>query len=229
VNVRAILMRGVSLAAAVGACGWLALALGPFKGIVIWAAAVAMGCGVTALLMHRQSPPEKISWINYLAGFVLPWGYRIGNGKLWPIVVTSWAIWMLLGGAVVTAVATSRHDATRRDVATVTSADAQPQRSSIVTALLVLAWLVDGGFLLHCIGLLIRQSNRRHMIRSLGVPVLIVAAILVASVALVTINSTPAAARTALLIAGGPPLLIGGAYGGFILMMLTVGRNARWN
>jgi hypothetical protein len=33
----------------------------------------------------------------------------------------------------------------------------------------------------------------------------------------------------ALAIAGGPPLFVVGGYGLFLVVMLTVGRNARWN
>ena len=224
-SVRGFLMRGVSIAAAIVLCAALAQRLGPLKAVILWACAVGAVDVVTATLIHRQSPPEKVSWINHLAGFVLPWGYRIGRGKLWPIVLTSWLIWMLIGVAVMTAVATNRYD----EVAGVATINGRTQRNPVVTGLLVVAWLVDGGVLLRCIGLLATSPNRRQILRSLSVPMAILAGILLASIGLVTVNCTPAAARTALLIAGGPPLLIAVAYGGFVLVMLTAGRHARWN
>jgi hypothetical protein len=49
------------------------------------------------------------------------------------------------------------------------------------------------------------------------------------SAALVTLSTTANAARRALLIAGGPPLFIGVGYGLFVLVLLTAGKNARWN
>jgi hypothetical protein len=224
-SIRGILIRGLSLAAAGAICAELALKLGPWRAMALWAIGVAVVGGVVAFLMHRQSPPEKVSWINYAAGVVLPWGYRIGRGKLWPIVATSWAIWMLLGVAVMAAtVRTAGHTQAGVVVATASS-----QRGPVVMTLLCLAWLVDGGVLLRCIGLLATSANPKHMMRSLAVPMLVLAGILVASIALVVANSTAIAAQLALLIAGGPPLLVGGGYGIFVLVMLTAGRNARWN
>jgi hypothetical protein len=227
-NIRRILIRGLSLVAAGAICAELALKLGPWRAMALWAIGVAVVGGVVAFLMHRQSPPEKVSWINYLAGAVLPWGYRIGRGKLWPIVVTSWAIWMLLGVAVIMATARTATTAAHAD-SEVAAATMPAKRASVVMTLLCLAWLVDGGALLRCIGLVATSANPRHMMRSLAVPMLVLAGILVASIALVVANSTAIAAQLALLIAGGPPLLVGGGYGIFVLVMLTAGRNARWN
>jgi hypothetical protein len=228
-SVRGILLRGTSMAAAAAICVALASKFGPWKAMSLWAVGVATVGGVVALLMHRQSPPEKISWINYLAGFVLPWGYRIGRGKLWPIAVTSWAIWMLLGVAVILATSSRGHGQTSAGIATVTSTEPSPHRNPVVMTLLCLAWLVDGGVLLRCVGLLATSANASHMMRSLALPMLVLAGILIASIALVVTSSAPAAARTALLIAGGPPLFVAMGYGLFVLVIVTVGRKARWN
>ena len=57
-------------------------------------------CCLVALGMHMQ-PMGKVGIFNYLAGIVLPWGYKIGRGKLVPIVIESWIRWVLLGAAVV--------------------------------------------------------------------------------------------------------------------------------
>jgi hypothetical protein len=95
--------------------------------------------------------------------------------------------------------------------------------------LLALAWLIDGGVLLRCIGVLATSTNRAHMTRSLAPLIAFLVAILAASMALVTLNNTSTAASLALGIAGGPPLLVAVGYGLFVLVILTVGRNARWN
>src|SRR3989442_716250 len=49
---------------------------------------------------------------------------------------------------------------------------------------------------------------------------------LVASIALSVFGNSVATTSLALAIAGGPPLLVGGGYGLFLVVMLTVGRNA---
>jgi hypothetical protein len=229
-SVRSILIRGLALAGAAALCAAIAVKLGPWKAIALWAGGVAIVDGAVALLMHRQSPPEKISWINYLAGVVLPWGYRIGRGKLWPIVATSWAIWMLVGITAITAAAAARSRA-ESNVTGPTAAviNVLPHHDTLVLTFLCVAWLIDGGVLLRCVGLLATSANASHVLRSLAVPMLMLSGILIASVALVLSSNTPAAARTALLIAGGPPLFVGVGYGAFVLVLLTAGKNARWN
>lgn len=217
-------LKYLSWLALAAACATLATRLGPWTGLAAFALAMAILCVGTAVIVHRQ-PPGKITPANYLMGFILPWGYRIGRGKLLPIVLTSWAIWLLIGLAIVLAM-NARIDTAA--IATSLPVSANP-RSGFMMTLLALAWLIDGGVLLRCLGLLATSTNRAHMTRSLGPLIAFLIAILATSIALVTLTTSPATASLALVIAGGPPMLVGLGYGLFILVMLTAGRNARWN
>jgi hypothetical protein len=98
-GIRTIIFKAFRVALGVGACLALASALGPWRGFAIWVGGMALICTATAMLMQRQ-PIGTMGFGNYLAGWTLPWGYRIGRGKLWPIVATSWMIWMLIGVAI---------------------------------------------------------------------------------------------------------------------------------
>jgi hypothetical protein len=96
-------------------------------------------------------------------------------------------------------------------------------------SLLFIAWLIDGGVLLYAIGPISTSANKRHLLGTMAGVIAALVAMLAVSIGLVTMSDTPAAARWALAIAGGPPLLLGAAYGAFIVVILTAGRNARWN
>ena len=96
-------------------------------------------------------------------------------------------------------------------------------------AFLAVAWVIDGGALLWIAGLLATSTNTAQMMRSLGPVAAVLIGMLASSVALVTMTESAKAAWLAVLIAGGPPLVLGGAYGLFIVVMLTAGKNARWN
>jgi len=209
--------------AVAAACAVVAMRLGPWKGLAAFALSMGVLCIVIALIVHHQAP-QKITLANYLMGFILPWGYGVGRGKLRPIVLTSWTIWVLIGLAIVIAV-NARIDA----AAISTSLPNLSPRSATLMTLLVLAWVIDGGVLLRCIGLLGTSTNRVHMTRSLSPLIAFLMVILATSIALITLTTSPTAASLALLVAGGPPLLIGLGYGLFVLVMLTAGRNTRWN
>jgi hypothetical protein len=205
------------------ACAVVARRLGPWKGLAAFALSMGVLCVGIALVVHHQ-PPQKITLANYLMGFILPWGYRLARGKLRPIVLTSWTIWVLIGLAIVLAV-----NARIAAGAISTSPPNSSPRSATWMTFLALAWLIDGGVLLRCIGLLGTSTNRAHMSRSLAPLIAFLIAILATSITLITLSTSPTAASLALLIAGGPPLLVGLGYGLFVLVMLTAGRNARWN
>ena len=197
-----MMLRGIVIAAVAIGCAALALRIGAWLALGCWALACAMICGIVALLMQRQ-PPEKIGIVNYAAGVVLPWGYRIGRGKLMGIVATSWAIWVLVGAAAIIAV-TSRGEG-----GAAVSVTADGKRSPLVMTLLFLSWAVDGAVLLRIIGLIGTSADPARFVRSLGTVMLAVLAMIGASVALVLTSDSALAARVALGIAGGPPLAIG--------------------
>jgi hypothetical protein len=99
-------------------------------------------------------------------------------------------------------------------------------RSDRSQALLVLAWAVDAAALLYVAGVML--ANRGSRPGALLVVAGILAGMIAASLLLWRAGN-PAATKLALIIAGGPPLVIGVGYGLFVLLMVTVGRNARWN
>jgi hypothetical protein len=218
------LLKLLAVVAAVAACAWMTPRLGPWKTIVIFAVVMNALCGAVAFLVHRQ-PPGKVTIANYVMAIVLPWGYQVGRGQLSRIVFISWAIWVLLGLA--TVVATSRRIA--QPPASVVTSDQNLPRSATIMTLLAVAWIVDGAVLLRCIGVLATGTNRGHMSRSMAPLVLFLVAILAISIALVTLSHSATSAWLALLVAGGPPLFVAAGYGLFMLVILTIGRNARWN
>jgi hypothetical protein len=215
---------------AAAACAALVPRLGPWNTLAMWSAATGIACAGIGLVLRSQ-PPEKVTIANYAAGLVLQWGYKVGRGRLPAIVAVSWAIWVLLGVAMIL----SFHARSDGSVGILSfghseQAAATPQVRSTATMIsLAVAWVIDGGVLLWIIGLLATSTNTVHMMRSLGPVAAVLTAMIASSVALVTLTESTKAAWLALAIAGGPPLAIGGAYALFIVVILTGGRNARWN
>src|SRR5436309_1309216 len=91
-----VLSRLLMIGFAAYVCTTLTSRTAMWPSIALWALIMAALCGGVALLMKRQAP-GRVTAINYLAGIVLPWGYRIGRGKLLPIVIESWFRWLLVG------------------------------------------------------------------------------------------------------------------------------------
>lgn len=215
-----IVNRVVMLVVATVVCAWLTSRVGPWAAAGLWSAAVVLVCSGSAILLHRQAP-GRISVINRIAGLVLPWGYRIGRGRLVPIVVTSCVVWMLVGlGASLAMAGYLARDQAPPGL----SADAG-KPSALVMTLLYLSWLVDGALLMRMIGIAAARHDR--VPTSVWVLILALTAMIGIS-AVVALRGDGNPAR-ALLIAGGPPLLIGGGYGVFMLVIVLVGRKTRWN
>jgi hypothetical protein len=190
-------------------------------------AATGVACAGIGLVLRSQTP-EKVTIANYLAGLILQWGYKVGRGQLPAIVGVSWAIWVLLGVAIILAVY-ARHGGDILSFSHAEQTTAAQVRSAAMMVFLAIAWVIDGGGLLWIVGLLATSTNTAHMMRSLGPVAAVLVAMIASSVALVTLTDSAKAAWLALSIAGGPPLAIGAAYGLFILVILIAGKNARWN
>jgi hypothetical protein len=217
-----IVYRVVMFVATAGVCVWLSSALRPWPAVGAWTVGIGAVCVVTALLLSRQ-PMGRIGFINRAAGLVLPWGFRIGKGRLWPAVLTSWLIWSAVGAAVI-ALASGGVGA---------GGATDGGSSSFVTlrVLLFLSWLIDGGALLYVVGVaIVNRSGSGGMKASLLKVTSFLAVVLIASMVL-TFTGSGSAARLslALAISCGPPLLFGAGYGVFLGVMLTAGRKARWN
>jgi hypothetical protein len=196
------------IALAVGICGELAARLNPWVVMAIWADAMAVLCSAAAWGL-KNAPMGTITWRNKLAGYLLPWGYKLGRGKLVPMTLAAWVIWVLIGlGTVI-----------------LTAWPAGAAREHPYTAVMTfLSWIVLGALAVRQIGLIPTfgsHSGRMSLLQSVAV----VVALLVASAVLWLTGR----AGWALLVAGGPIAFVGGGYGLFLGVMLTVGRKARWN
>jgi hypothetical protein len=217
-----MLLKVVVVLAAAWGCALMAGRLGPWKAMAIWAAVMGVLCAGIALAISRQSA-GKITVLNYLMGYVLQWGYRIGKGKLSKIAMISWIIWMLVGTAAV--LATRVHATTFA-----AGSGTEPQgRGTAVMVLLTLSWIIDGAALCYLLGVVATSGKHNRLLGSLG-PVMGVLLLMIGgSAGLVLYNHSPAAAKIALLIAGGPVLLVGLLYGVFMVVIVVSGRKTRWN
>jgi hypothetical protein len=189
-------------------CAWLTSKFGGLRAMGLWALALAVVCGGTALLMNVQ-PPGRITPINYLAGVVLPWGYKIGRGKLLPIVVASWLGWVVAGLAVIVL---------RTRVPGVT-----------MPAMLFASWIIAALVVLRLVTMILTRGNSNPIAPGTLTPIVALGALLIASIAMVIFGRSETWTNLALLLTGGPILFLGGGYLLWLGAVLTIGRNARWN
>lgn len=172
---------------------------------IYWAGIALLGCILGAVAIWSQ-PLGQATLAGRLGASVVRWGFRASQGSLLGATAISWIIWLVIGTSAISA-GRARDDLSYR--------------------LMLLAWLVDFGALCYTLGVWL--MNRGSGMSTL----LLISTILIALIGVSSVmwfgNGGTAARRTALMIAGGPPLVIGVGYGLFLLVMLTVGRNARWN
>lgn len=198
----------LTLAAVV--CALLVRGCGTATASAVWGGASLVMCVVGVVLL-RTSAVGRVTWKNYVAGYLAPWGVRIGGGKLWPIAVVSWVVWLAIGGGVFT-LTPETGELTGGDIT--------------LRVLLGVSWAVCGYAIGYLIATRVRSfpagssSGRRLLLLSA-----VVAGLLAASVALHLFGFT----LLALIGCGGPVLLIGGGYGLFVLVLVVFGRGSRWN
>ena len=209
-----LLSRLALVVGVVAACRWLATELGPLPAVGAFAGLVVVLCSVTGLALARQEP-GRVSLRNYAAGLLLPWGYKVGHGKLPAIVAVSAVIWIAIGVAAVLAL--------NGTAALAAGGDAP----LVARVLLWIAWLVDGFALTRLFQVLITRGSsvsratRRFTFGLLG--------LVIASIVLVVSSASAGSTWLALALVGGPPLLIGGGYSLFLLTVLASGKKLRWN
>lgn len=207
------------MVAAVFLCRWLAARIGPWPMLGSWAGITALVCGLSAWLLTTVQAGE-IGWKNRLAGYVLPWGYKLFDGRLGWIAVASWTGWVLLGLAAI--LPNLLGGPKPAPGVTPASSPASPNWNLA----LVTAWVVDGALLLLLATTFLKNFGfGSHEGRSLLLPMGFLAAMIGGSAVLWSLGHP----RTALAVAAGPTLAVAVAYGLFIAMMLIFGRNARWN
>lgn len=202
-----IVKRAVMIAAAAAACYTLAEQFGSPTAALIWAAAVACGCGMGTGLL-KTSPIGRVTWRNRVAAYLIPWGWRLNGGLLWPVPIISWVVWMAIGAAVFL----------------LRPGPAEEHPGVGLRIALFAAWAIDAAALVYLLGA-IRQATPGGRVRSLWQLTAVIALVLAASVGLYLAGSAPAA----LVVGGGPPAVIGGCMGLIVLFFMTVGRNPRWN
>ncbi|MGL4553310.1 MAG: hypothetical protein ACRC33_19260 [Gemmataceae bacterium] len=195
----------VGAAAALGT--GLAVRFGPTVAGLICAVAAAIACAAGAVLL-RTSPVGRVTWRNRAAGNLIPWGWRLNAGRLWPVVVVSWCVWVLIGTAAIL----------------LRPGPAEESPGVDLRGSLFAAWVVDGATLLYLVGT-VRQATPGSRVGPLWAVSASVLAVIAVSVGLY-LGDRP---EGALLVAGGPPAVVGGLAGGAVLLVVTVGRNARWN
>ncbi len=162
----------------------------------------AVGC-----LLLRTSPLGAITWRNRLAGWCMPWAHLFGAGSLGRLWVSSIVGNLVVAGIVVLFVALARRD--------------QPAPWSLLGA-----WLLDAIVVLYLLATLTRShlwgSSAGHRLLRL---VALVVLQFVASVGLHLAGSTAMAVG----VAAGPQLVVLAIWLVWMVVILTVGRNARWN
>lgn len=199
---------------------WLLEVLSPWLAVAT-AAAIALGTSSLGALLLRTTTVGTITWRNYLAGWLLPWGYYLGRGQLRGIAAVCATIWTLLASSAILARATSA-----LPVGTLPATATTTPATTTMPWLLVLAWVVCGAALLYLLKTVLTAfgpGTRAGM--SLWRIIAVLAALIASSVALHVSGHT----GLATLVAGGPPLVVGGFCGLWMLAMVVFGRNARWN
>lgn len=182
-------------------------------------ATTAVGATLAALgaSLLRGLVAGRMGWRNRVAGLLLPWGYRLGRGRLGGIVVGTTAGWLLLGAA--TLFGWPAITPPVPDPPGATPAPSAPWWLWLAWALLSMVLLTV---------LLALVAGRGHGIRvvrsrqkAAGLLVLMIGG----SVLLHTNGHTWLAG----LVAAGPPLALALFAAGFFAIVLLSGRRMRWN
>jgi len=168
--------------------------------ISLWALMAAAAAGL--------QPVGVLTLAGRIGGSFVHWGFRVGDGRLWPAVLVSFLIWTLLGAAVI---GLTQHRSQPRHV------------------LMLLAWVADGAALLYTVGVaLTNRVGGRPVPGSLYLVAAVLVAMLVGSAALWLSGGSAQAKTTALVVAGGPALLVGVGYGLLAAVMMIGGRHGGW-
>ena len=180
-----------------------------------WAGAAALLCAAGALLIRSQ-PLGQATLAGRVGFFVVHFGFRAGQGKIAAAAVISWLVWVVVGCAVIWSTGSG---------------------FQLLRAAMALAWTINVLGLFYVWGIVLRNRPRAdnpnpepmRVPSSLSKLSTVVVTLIAVSAVLWWVFGTPAAQLAALLVAGGPLLVVGGGYGLVLLVMLTAGKNVRWN
>lgn len=217
-NPMRVLFLALQLSIPVGIALSLAAWLPPWPAFGL-SLVVAVLLSVIGTLLVLRAEVDQVTWRNRVAALMLPWGYRLAKGRLLWIGVVSAVVFTAITGGVI--------------LVTTLGGSVIPGGPGVspagipthVSWLLIVAWLVDGAALLRVVSMLPALPPGSSPARTLWKLGAMVVALLVGSIVLL-LRGYPTAA---LWVAGGPPLAIGVGFGLFVLMLMTLGRNTRWN
>lgn len=213
-------IRALQLALPVAAGYLFARELG-LAGAALASLALAAALPALGALALASVRTAEITWKNYVGGYLMPWGYALGHGKLVGIALVSGCCWLFLFAIGIAAESLA---------APTTPSAPAPVESAAAPAfarwLLVGGWLVDGMALLYLVGTLRKNftpssSGGRSLLKVIA----FVTGLIVVSAVLASLGHM----GTAALVAAGPALALGAFYALWIGMILTFGRNTRWN
>lgn len=196
---------------------WLATRIGTWPTLLAFVLFAGVAAGIGAALL-RSSTVGKLTWKNRLAGFLVPWGWMLARGQLWRGVTASGIVWVMLGG-VGTFLAWS-------PVSMPIAATPNTTLSTVLTALLALAWVVDGGAILYLVSTVVKNFTpgskpSRPILKILAFCIVI----LIGSIVLHLTGHS----YLALFVAAGPPFAAASVMGLYLLAILLAGKNLRWN
>lgn len=202
----------------------LALSIGVALGRILtplWAIVALVVLSVllpsTGAIVLRGARPEQVTWRNVLAGWLLPWGYRIANGRLTGIAAVSGVCWLLLGLAGFIGTRPS----------TPVSGPANTAEPGLLTVAATIAgWLVYGAAAFWLAGAVARSRDWTRppgstQAKLMAVPLLLLATSLTAWFL--------GNVRLALWVAAVPPVVAGVLTGAWMAVIILAGKNARWN
>lgn len=186
-----------------------------------FAGALAVVLPTAGALLLRTLQVGRMDWRNYAAGWLMPFGYALGRGKLVPMAAWCVVIWFALAACGVLLA---------QPAIAAPPAPADPTGATVAPSwpwpALVAGWLVLGTAFLHLFTTLRKNfSPGSRQGRSLLKVMAVVVGLVAASVALHVCGFT----GTAALVALGPPGALGTLFGLWFLLLITFGRNARWN
>lgn len=196
------------------------LRLGPLYAYAAWAGLALLLCAAGALLIRSQ-PMSKPTFRGRVGYQFVHFGFRASQGRLGSAALISWGVWCVVGTAAVWIV----HG---------WSAGAELLRLAMGVT-----WCINTLALMYIWGIVLRnrprgggetQADLRMRVpASLVKLTLAVGGLTAVSVVLWFVMGTPAARLAAVVIAAGPVVVVGGAYGLVLGVMLTAGKNVRWN
>lgn len=194
--------------------------LGPLYAYAAWAGIALLLCAAGAALIRSQplSTPTLAGRIGYQ---VVHFGFKASHGKLGIAALMSWGVWCVVGATAVWIVHGWGGGA----------------GGEVMRLAIGVAWAVDALVLCYMWGIVLANRPRADAPEGvrMRVPQSTVkltmggAAVLGASGVMWWVMGTPGARLAALIVAAGPLLIVGCMFGGLMLIMMTAGKNARWN